>query len=827
MSETIALSRISSAVTKSDNEGGRIGRPLELACGFGLFVGLAFFLHYKGFSSPFLYDSTFLSDNALFFAQHDLPKVVRIVPERSFTLLTFYVNYLTSGMNPYYFRFVNALIMAATGLILVLMIRVIFSIPGLSVSGSQSDKTSVAWFLGLLFVVHPLQSLVVLYVWQRMAIMACFFYFSAVTVYAAARSGRIQARGLAYALVSVLVTAGTLCKESVLTVPAVLVLAEATLFRQSFTNLIKRVVMLALLTLPAVFTYLLVAHTLHEPTSLEPQGVIKRLHQHYLMSGLTPVQVLMTESRVFFSYMLSILAPFSENVQLIRAETISRSLWNPPTTVFACTGLIGLIILSITMVRRTQLMAFSILFTLVVLTPELFLSPQYLFFGHRAILPMAGVLLLVGQAILVVVTWTRTRLPRRTVFAVKALAGLLIVMSLCEVTWNYAARWNPFNLWQSSYLNLPPFSRDVQKRPYIHIVSNYGVELMKARRYPEAIRLFEEALAMKPETHEVYGNLGSALLGQGRPEQAVKYYQRAIELKPDSAKAHVDLGNALLKLGKASEAINQYQRARELIPGSAVPLIRLADVLHRNGKVSEAMSTYRKAIELNPASEEAHTRLGNILLGQGKVQEALAHYTKAMEAAPASAISYNNVGAALLRLNRIPQARESFRRAVFLRPDFAQAYANLGIAYLASGHPEKAIGYLKKSIELDNRIALAHVHLGHAYELTGNAQQAAGRYAKALEIEPNMVEAHYSLANVSAALGDVDSARKHYEQALRLNPRHHMAHNALGTVLTSVGEFPEALRHFRKALELKPDFADARRNLDKALRQQSDGQTGR
>jgi len=827
MSETIASPRLLKSVSERDTDAGPITGPVELACGFALFVAVAFVLHHKGFSSPFIYDSTFLSDNVRSFARHDLSEVVRIEPERSFTLLTFYVNYLITGMNPYYFRLVNAVIMAATGLVLALMFQMIFLIPGLPVPGSQREKTSVGWFLGLLFVVHPVQNLVVLYVWQRTAIMACFFYFSAVTVYVGARSGRFTKRGLSYALVSVLVTAGTLCKENVLTVPAVLLLAEATLFRQSFINLGKKAAVLALLTLPALLVYILVAHALHEPTSLEPQGVMKRLHQHYLLSGLTPVQVLMTESRVFFSYMLMILAPFADNVQLIKAETISRTLWAPPSTIFACLGLIGLLVLGITTLRTARLIAFGILFTPIVLAPELILSPQYLFFGHRAVLPMAGVLLLLGQAILTVISKSRARVPHRALLPASALAGLLLVVSLGFVTWSSAARWNPFNFWQHSYLKLPPLSGDIQKRPYLHILSNYGGELMKARRYPEAIDMFEKALAIEPESHEIYGNLGNALLGQGRAGQAVTYYQRAIELKPDSAQARMALGNALLELGKTSEAIKQYNRARELIPGSAAPHIRLANVLHLSGELSEAMTAYRKAIELNPASVEAHTRLGNILLGQGKVQEALAHYRKAVDAGPDSAISYNNVGAALLRLNRIPEARKSFEKAVALQPGLAQAYANLGIASLALGEPDKAMDYLKKSLERDDRLALAHVYLGHAYVATGETRQAARQYAKALEIAPNQLDAHYSLANAMAALGEVDPAKEHYHKVLQMDPRHYKAHNALGVALASTGKLPEAVHHFRKALDLEPGFVDARKNLEKALRQQGNGQGDR
>jgi tetratricopeptide (TPR) repeat protein len=797
----------------------RIAGPLQLCLAFAVFSVLAIALHHKGFNSPLIYDSTFLSDNLRSFARHDVAEVMRIMPQRAFTLLTFYENYLISGMDPYYFRMVNAVLVAATGLVLVLMFQILYQIPGLSTPGSESDKTAVSYFLGLLFVVHPLQGLVILYVWQRAAIMACLFYFSALTLYLAVRTGRAGRNDAAYTLVIIFIVAGVLSKENVLTLPIVLLLAEAILFRTSCKQLFNRAVAIGLLTLPALIAYLLVAHALHKPTSLEPQGIMNRLQQHYLQSGLSPVQVLMTECRVFFSYLFMMLVPFHDNVQLIRVETVSKTLWNPPSTLVACTGLIGLMAFGVAMVRKAPALAFGILFTTVVMTPELILSPQYLFFGHRAIMPMAGVLMLLGQVILHPISWSRHRMPERAVAGLWATIAVAVVASIGVTTVAKAARWNPSDFWKDAYRRLPPLSNDVQKLSYLHILVNYGGELLKSGEYAGAIAAFETALKIKSDSHEIHGNLGSAMLRQGRGTAAIEHYRKAIEINPDSARAHLELGNAMLALGKAREAIKYYKKAHKLIPDSAEPFTRIANVLQRYGKVAQAKPYYLKAIELNPASWEAHNRLGNILVEEGKPEAAIVHYAQAVKANPGNAELYNNLGAGLLRIKRIDEAKNNFRKAVALQPGSAKALANLGIASLASGKPQAAKGYLKKAVEADGNLAAAHLHLGHAYQEMGETREAADQYRNTLKIAPDLVAAHFGLANAMEHLGDLSAAEKHYKEALRINPRHYPSHNAVGIVLASRGELTQAIQHFRKALDLNPGFAGARNNLAKALRQ--------
>ena len=132
---------------------------------------------------------------------------------------------------------------------------------GSSTRNAQERSELSALFLGLAFVAHPLQTYVVLYDWQREAIMACLFYFSALAVYLGVRSGRFRNEGLGYVLTAVLFFAGLQSKENLATLPIMMFLAEIILFRQSFKQLLSRCLMIALLTAPPLAAYVLMANS--------------------------------------------------------------------------------------------------------------------------------------------------------------------------------------------------------------------------------------------------------------------------------------------------------------------------------------------------------------------------------------------------------------------------------------------------------------------------------------------------------------------------------------------------------------------------------------
>ncbi|HUQ29291.1 MAG TPA: tetratricopeptide repeat protein [Usitatibacter sp.] len=85
---------------------------------------------------------------------------------------------------------------------------------------------------------------------------------------------------------------------------------------------------------------------------------------------------------------------------------------------------------------------------------------------------------------------------------------------------------------------------------------NDGVKLMLDRRYAEAQRRFEDAIALDEKLAPAHNNLAFSLRMQGSAnfERAMGEYRRALELDPKLAQAYMYRGVLHLQMGNADAA---------------------------------------------------------------------------------------------------------------------------------------------------------------------------------------------------------------------------------------------------------------------------------
>jgi tetratricopeptide (TPR) repeat protein len=101
----------------------------------------------------------------------------------------------------------------------------------------------------------------------------------------------------------------------------------------------------------------------------------------------------------------------------------------------------------------------------------------------------------------------------------------------------------------------------------------------QARRYAEASKLYERALAVCPECYLARAYLGDAALFGGDPAGALVHYQKAIELNPHDYRLYYFQGSALARLGRMNEAVEAWVWSLVLSPRN--PVIREFFKQHR------------------------------------------------------------------------------------------------------------------------------------------------------------------------------------------------------------------------------------------------------
>ncbi len=702
-----------------------------------------------------VYDSVrFLQNKAQVYGTHDIWRILSIAPARPLFTLSLYLNYVLTGMQPYYLRLMNMAILAGAGLALAWLIVILLEIPSLCVPGTPREKRAVGLFLGLLFAVHPLQSYAVLYLWQREAIMACLFYFSSLAVYLGARSGRLRQTNLAYTLTAGLFFAGLLSKENVATLPIMMFLAELVFFSRSFSQILKRSLLIILLTLPVLIIYLFVAYSLHGPETPHAQGMVNRLLSQYGYAGISPVEVLLTECRVFFSYLLMMLAPLPQFLEFIRAQSISRSLLEPTVTMFALAGVLALIASGVALLRKYPLISFGIFFCIIAVLPESILIPHYLFFGNRAILPSAGVMIIMGY--LLTALLARSGAPSRT-WAIRTAMPALVLVFVCvaAVSFAQATSWSPLQFWKTPADRLPRYSAQLEQWAYLDIVVSGTAEELKAGKYAEAIDLFGKACSMSPEETSDLSNFRGQIDRSNAFKIAGENLARNFPSHEDRTSAvWMNLGATLAALGDKTGFELSLKQALEIKPNLAEAHFSLAEYYLSNDRLESAWDNMKRAADSAPSDPRFLNGLGKILLKQGKASEAVSFLEKTIETAPGFDEAYYNLGEVYVSMTMLREAELRFRKALQLNGKNWKAHNSLGLLLAQSGNTADAMSHFQTALSLSPRNWRIYNNLGVMLAKSGDYRNAAIQFQKALEINPQDLSAKANLARLRNLLGN-------------------------------------------------------------------------
>jgi len=109
------------------------------------------------------------------------------------------------------------------------------------------------------------------------------------------------------------------------------------------------------------------------------------------------------------------------------------------------------------------------------------------------------------------------------------------------------------------------------------IAYNAGVALLLDKRYGDAQRKFEEALAADEQLAEAHNNLAFSLRMQSAAnrDRALKHYDRALNLKPDLAQAYMYRGVLFIQMGDLDRARADHAQLLKLDRALAAKLERI------------------------------------------------------------------------------------------------------------------------------------------------------------------------------------------------------------------------------------------------------------
>lgn len=490
------------------------------------------------------------------------------------------VNYYFGKLDPFGYRVVHIVVHVLSA---VLLWAIVARSLRLDYFQGQFDRVAepLSFAAALVWALHPVNTECVVYVTQRTELMMGMFYLA--TLYCSLRYWNAMqkaTRATWLGLASLACLSGMLCKEMMASAPVMLLLFERTFIAGSLRRALSRSWRLYVgLALAWVYVLALYSHGSRTPGAGFGQGVAAHVWWF-------------TQAKVLFLYLkLSVWPwPLVIHYEIPYLQTVAEAWpWLLATGLLA----IGTLVL----LWRRSAVGFVAVWFVAVLSPTLVIP----LVGETAVerrmyVPLAAIvpLFIVGGYVWLRQFWRSVK-PREGVepirsapFAVFSVVTIVLAITFgCVSSRRLVAYRDKLGLWQDALLHQP-------HDPLVQF--NIGTILADAGQLPEAIRHFEEAVRLDPDSYRAHYNLARALEASARPQEAIEHYRATLRLRSDDAASHYNL----------------------------------ARLLEDNGQPLEAIEHYRQTIAVQPDFSAAHTNLAILLLTAGHTPEAIRHFELAL-----------------------------------------------------------------------------------------------------------------------------------------------------------------------------------------------------
>ncbi len=165
---------------------------------------------------------------------------------------------------------------------------------------------------------------------------------------------------------------------------------------------------------------------------------------------------------------------------------------------------------------------------------------------------------------------------------------------------------------------------------------------MTAQQWPEAIRYYQAAQALRPDASIAYSNLGIVLVNDGRREEALAQFRTAAALDPSSYVTQANLAACLCDLGQYAEAVDRFRQTLKLSASPSADIHgRFAISLDETGHLDEALDQYQKAILIDPTVILRTGGPRSRFFREGRAEDIRLAWQAALETGPREHIAYD------------------------------------------------------------------------------------------------------------------------------------------------------------------------------------------
>jgi tetratricopeptide (TPR) repeat protein len=509
---------------------------------------------------------------------HHLTRIWNFWPTRFITYLTLALNYHWGGLQVAGYHVLNLLFHLGASILVWYLVTLTMKTPFMKNEGLSAQAPWIAFISAVLFLVHPLQTQPVNYIYQRAVLLAAFFYLGALALYvksALVREINPASRAWIPYYIAALVFAilSPFSKETAVTLPFMVCLYQRFFLtpRRKFPWVMAVPFFMAALLLPVVW---LIVHP------VDIRGAKSTVEGY--AGGITVGTYFLTQIKVLVTYIRLAFLPIHQSVDY--DYPAARSLFEVPV-ILSLLLLTAVLTAAGKLAGKYRMSTFGIFWFFITLMPESSLWPNKdLVFEHRLYLPVAGFSMFLSSGIFYLFK-NKNFLSVRFFF--------LLVCAYSFLTYQRNKVWeNEVTLWDDAVHQFP---RD--QRAYL----NRGAAYQVRGEIDRALADYNMVIGLGSVDAVTLSNRGKIFLDKRQPELALANFDLAIKVNPNFAGTYMNRGLLYAIYGKLNLAMKDFNREIELLPGDPQAYLNRAKLYELEGDHVHSAWDLQKAGSLSQA----------------------------------------------------------------------------------------------------------------------------------------------------------------------------------------------------------------------------------
>lgn len=244
---------------------------------------------------------------------------------------------------------------------------------------------------------------------------------------------------------------------------------------------------------------------------------------------------------------------------------------------------------------------------------------------------------------------------------------------------------------EKTQLDLTELSAQIQKHPDqpedLYLLAEGYLKLGKV---DEALKAIEGLDQLSAGDYRTQTGVGVLLARYRLYDDAIRHFQVALRVNPDSDDVKFDIADAYFRKGLYQQALDITEQVSRNGQQDDAYLALLGDIRSHLGQTAQASEIYRNAIRRNPDNDQYYLSLTLLQLRQNDLSGAKKTLQEGLARIPSSGKLLWGQGLLSVLEGNTAQAAERLEQAVDLLPEWSGSYSTLGVFYYQTGRIDKA-----------------------------------------------------------------------------------------------------------------------------------------